>query len=496
MLEITLGPIRFAVQHRVRSGPTLRVHEAETGRERLRFDCFEVDAHLHVDPAGANRVESIPQRQDAIDWTLAEARRDLADWLRRAGFELAEALDARSLEHALTRVEEAMRHPPLDLDSVDPDTLRCRTGEKWQVYADDIIPAWVADMDFPVAEPIRRRLRRALEVSDLGYPLHPRPTGIPELFVERMERRFGWLPDVRRLELLSDVVQGIYVALEAYSERGQGVVVQTPIYPPFLQAVREMGRALVENRLVAGKDGYEIDFDALRTDVERDTRILLLSHPHNPTGRVFRREELAALAEIVLERDLIVVSDEIHADLVFPGQRHIPFASLGPEVEARTVTLTSATKAFSIAGLRLGVGAFGSADLRKRFLEVPRHIRGGLGGFGIEATRAAWSHGQPWLDAVLQYLEGNRDLVTRFVRERLPGVVHHPPEATYLAWLDCRALRLELSPYDFFLERAKVALSDGRHFGAAGEGFVRLNFATPRALLDEIFERLARAVAT
>jgi cystathionine beta-lyase len=493
MEEIRLGALRLVVEHRVPSGPTLRVRDAD-GRERLRFDCFEPGAHFHLDPEGADAITPIPVGRDSIDWVLEELGRDLAGWLARGGIPAATALDPAAVRGALGRAERVMRHPPLDLDALAVERLRARTGEKWRVYPDDVLALWVADMDYPVAEPIRRRLHRAVELSDLGYPMHPRPTGLPELFAERAERRLHWKVDPKRVELLTDVVQGMYVAIEAWSERGQGAVVQTPIYPPFLGAVRNTGRALVENRLVQGPAGYEIDFDRLSAGLSRDTRLLLLCNPHNPTGRVFQRDELERLAEIALAHDLVVVADELHGELTYPGHGFVPLATLGPEVEARTFTLTAASKAFNIAGMRCAVGVFGSEELRKRFLEVPRHLRGGLGGLGIEATRAAWLHGDPWLDQVLAHLAANRERVARFVAERLPGVVHHPPRATYFAWLDCRALRLEPSPHAFFLERAKVGLSDGRTFGEAGEGFVRLNFATSRPILDEALERMARAV--
>jgi cystathionine beta-lyase len=492
MEEIPLGRLRLEVEHRAPAGPTLRVRDAG-GRERLRFDCFEPGAHFHVDPEGGDAVTPIPVRGDSIDWVLDELGRDFAGWLARAGV-TGDAPDPAALHSALGRAERAMRHPPLDLDALDLERLRARTGEKWRVYPDDVLPLWVADMDFPVAEPIRRRLHRAVELSDLGYPMHPRPTGLPELFAERAARRLAWRVDPQRVELLTDVVQGMYVALEAWSERGQGAVVQTPIYPPFLGAVRNTGRRLVENRLALGPGGYEIDFDALRAALTPDTRLLLLCNPHNPTGRVFQRGELERLAELVLAHDLVVVADELHGELTYPGHGFVPFATLGPELEARTFTLSAASKAFNIAGMRCAVGVFGSEALRKRFLEVPRHLRGGLGGLGIEATRAAWLHGDPWLEKVLARLAANRERVARFVAERLPGVVHHPPRATYFAWLDCRALGLEPSPFEFFLERAKVGLSDGRTFGAAGEGFVRLNFATSRPILDEALERMARAL--
>jgi cystathionine beta-lyase len=189
-----------------------------------------------------------------------------------------------------------------------------------------------------------------------------------------------------------------------------------------------------------------------------------------------------------------VISDEIHMDLVYPGRTHLPFATLGPEVDARTITLTSASKTWNIAGLRCAVAAFGSDALKRRFLSVPRHLRGGIGTLGLLATEVAWRHGDPWAARALAYLDGNRRFIADFLRERLPAVRYTPPEATYLAWLDCRALALSAAPQRFFLERAGVALSDGAVFGPAGEGFARLNFATSRAILSEILERMAKAV--
>jgi cystathionine beta-lyase len=349
-------------------------------------------------------------------------------------------------------------------------------------------------MDFRVATPIQRLIQRSLDLGDLGYPLHPRPTRLPALFAQRAEERFGWSVEPRQVELITDVVQGLYVALQQFTEEGEGAVVQTPIYPPFLAAVREMRRTLVENPLVAGDDGYSVDLDGLRGVVDERTRIILLCNPHNPSGRAFRRDELEGIAEVALARDLVVVSDEIHADLVFPGSRHIPFASLSPESEARTITLTSASKPFNIAGLRCALAIFGSAELRKRFLGFARHLRGGLGSFGIAATDVAWRHSQPWLDQVLAHLEANRKLVAEFTATELPGIRHFRPEATYLAWLDCREIDLEPCPYEFFLSRAKVALSDGAAFGSPGRGYLRLNFATSRQILREALERMAKAL--
>src|SRR5690554_6162194 len=214
-----------------------------------------------------------------------------------------------------------------DLDGLELARLRRRRSEKWGTYAPDVLPAWVAEMDYPLAEPIRRVLEDALAYDDLGYPVNPRPQDLPTVFAARMAERFGWRIDPQRVDVLTDVVQGIYVAIDRFSAPGEGVVVQTPVYPPFLHAVRDLGRRMVENPLVRGAGRDELDLDGLRAALDPATRILLLCNPQNPTGRVFERRELEALAEIALRHDLVVVSDEIHADLGHQGLQH-PVAAL------------------------------------------------------------------------------------------------------------------------------------------------------------------------
>ncbi len=379
---------------------------------------------------------------------------------------------------------------------LDIESLRRRTGEKWKSYPEDVLPVWVADMDFPLAEPLQELLRHTLEHSDTGYPMSVTRDGLPRIFAERAAECWGWQVSPNRIELITDVVQGLYVALHVLTEPGEAAVIQTPIYPPFLSCVEQVGRRMIVNELRRGDARYEIDFDALRAAIDDGTRMLMLCNPHNPTGRVFTRVELEGLAEVALERDQIIVSDEIHADLVLTGREHLPIASLGPEVEARTITLTSATKAFNIAGLRCALAAFGSADLQRGFNALPRYIRGGLGSLGLAATEIAWTRCQDWLDEVIATLEENRSLVTELVSRLLPGVRHLPSEGTYLAWLDCRDLELPDGPYRFFLEHGRVALSDGARFGPGGDGFVRLNFATSREIVTEAVERMAKAIQT
>jgi cystathionine beta-lyase len=382
------------------------------------------------------------------------------------------------------------------LDVTLDELRRQRQGVKWTLYGPDAIPSWVADMDFPVAEPIKRAIADYLERDDLGYPPLDQFLRLRETFAARMSERYGWEPDPRGVRAVDDLIQPMFSTVATFSEPGEGVVLQTPLYYPFFDVVEELARRRVENRLVAWGGRFEMDLDGLRTVVDAETRILMLCNPHNPTGRVFERSELEGVAEVALRHDLVVVADEVHADLVFAPHRHVPFASLGPEIAERTITLTSATKAFNIAGVKCALVHFGSKALSDRHAERfhPR-VLGGPGVLGVAATLAAWREGDEWLAAVTRQLDENRHRIAHFLAERLPGVVYHQPEASYLAWLDCSALELPERPYDFFLAEAGVALHDGRKFSAIADHFVRLNYATSPAVLDEVLERMAAAAA-
>jgi cystathionine beta-lyase len=380
------------------------------------------------------------------------------------------------------------------IDSLRPEELWRSSRIKWNLHGDGVLPAWVADMDFPVAPAVQDALHDLVERSDLGYHHVPLSPQLRRALVTRMAERFDWAVEPRRIAPLVNVIQGLDAAVLLYTEPGDGVIVQTPIYPPFLACVEGTGRRLVENPLLPGRERYEIDFDRLRADIDGRTRLLMLCNPHNPTGRVFTRAELLELGEIALEHDLIVVADEIHADLALSGHTHLPFANLSPDLRERTVTLTSASKAFNLAGVPCAFAIFGSDRLQKPFRDQPPHLLGHCGILDDAATTAAWTHGQPWLDAVLAYLLENRTAVMDFLSRELAAIQVLPPEATYLAWLDCRALGLPKEPVFFFREEAKVALSPGPDFGTPGQGFVRLNFATSSAILAQILERMAEAV--
>jgi cystathionine beta-lyase len=389
-----------------------------------------------------------------------------------------------------------MQTTPTTLVQFSADQLRARSGRKWHEYAADVLPAWVAETDFAVPEPIREALRRVTDEASYGYEVSSLYPNLAAAFAEYMQRRFGWRPVGDRVVPVADLVQALFTAVAAFTEPGQGVVLQTPIYPPFQNAVRETGRRLAWNPLVDNGSTFEVDAAQLAEVFGDKAPLLLLCNPHNPTGRVLELKELEAIAKLAVERDLVVVADEVHADLVYSGHTHIPFASLSPEVAALTVTITSATKAYNIPGLRCGVMHFGSNALRERFRAVfPDRMLGVVNRFGIEATLIAWRECGTWLDEVMSVLDVNRSRLSEFFSSELPAVRWYPPQATYLAWLDCRELGLgDEPPQQFFLDRSRVALSDGVDFGPGGEGRVRLNFGTSPTILEDILARIAKAV--
>ncbi|MFI4996924.1 MAG: MalY/PatB family protein [Hyphomicrobiales bacterium] len=375
--------------------------------------------------------------------------------------------------------------------------LRSRRNAKWNAYGKDIIPAFVAEMDFLVADPIQDAILRSVDKRDYGYPQHngaKAEQAVAEAFVARMQARFGWKTDASEVQVIADLVQGTFAPILAFSEPGDGVILQVPSYPPFREAITSTKRELISLTMRDDGTRHVFDLSELEGRIDARTRILILCNPQNPTGRVFEPQELSALAKLAIAHDLIVISDEIHSDLVFNGRRHIPFASLGEEVAARTVTITSATKSFNIPGLRCGVMHFGTADLRRRFAQrIPSRLLGGCNGLGIDATVAAWTQSDAWLEAVSSHLAVARDRVVATIRSELPGVSCRSPEATYLAWIDFGALGLNGTAFQFFHDQARIALSPGENFHPACPQFARLNFATSMPILDQILERLVSA---
>jgi cystathionine beta-lyase len=376
-----------------------------------------------------------------------------------------------------------------DLDHV-PERRPTDSG-KWNKFEADVLPMWVADMDFPVAEPIQQALRRRVEHGVFGYPvyLHPEPGEVTELqqvVMERMQHLYNWHVQPDEIIPLTGVIVGLNLTCHALATPGGGVLIQTPVYPPFFHTAENAGMQLQEASLCRMPDGhYEVDWEAFEAAFTEQTRVFILCNPHNPVGRVFRKDELQRMAQICLRHGVTICSDEIHCDLVFSGHRHLPIAVLDEEIARHTVTLMSPTKTYNIAGLQCSFAIVQNRELRERLLQSMRGLVMWVNLMGMTAAMAAYRDGQEWLDQVLAYLEDNRDYLADYLATQLPQLKMVKPEGTYLAWIDCRAAGLSGTACEYFIDHARVGFNDGATFGKGGEGFVRLNFACTRTLLTQ-----------
>lgn len=379
------------------------------------------------------------------------------------------------------------------VDRTDTESLKWVYPRK-VLKVEDAIPMWVADMDFEAPPAVVEAIRRRAAHGVYGYPLIP--PSFWQAAIGWLKRRHGW--DVRKdwMAKSPGIVPALNYAVRAFTKPGDGVIIQTPVYFPFYHAVENNGRRLVRNPLRFDGRRYTMDLGDLERKLDDGGRMLILCSPHNPVGRVWTQEELEGLGRIAIERDLLVVSDEIHADLVYGGHRHHVFAALSPELAERTVTCIAPSKTFNIPGLSTAVVIASNPKLREAFKDETERAGFELGQvFGIVGFEAAYAHGEDWLDELLPYLEANVDLMEKFLAEQISGIRLIRPEGTYLALLDCRGLGLEPAALnDFFLKKARVYFSDGAMFGEEAAGFVRINFGCPRALLVEALERIERAV--
>ena len=367
---------------------------------------------------------------------------------------------------------------------------------KWNIFGPDVLPMWVADMDFRVADPIVRALHERVEHGIFGYQMSS--AELSNILVDRLETRHHLHAAPDNLVYLPNVVTGLNVAASIVGERGDGILMLAPLYPPFLSVVAAQGRVLNDVLLAQTRENglmrYEIDFDALEAAVTPQTKLFLFCNPHNPVGRVYTRDELERVAEFCIRHDLILCSDEIHCDLVYAPNTHISIASLSPEIASRTITLLAPSKAFNLPSLGCAVAVITDKGLRKRF-EMQAMLTGEHPYvMGVVGATAAYRDGQPWLDELLPYLQSNRDAMVEYVGQHLPDVATTCPEGTYLGWLDFRLLKLTGSPFQYFLDRAKVAFSDGAIFGKGGEGYIRVNFGCQRSTLLEALERVCGAI--
>jgi len=371
---------------------------------------------------------------------------------------------------------------------------RCGTDSvKWCQYPEGALPLWVADMDFRSPEPVIQALRERIDHGVFGYGVEP--PELREVITERLKRLYDWEVYPEALVFLPGVVPGFNLACQALARPGDGILVQTPAYPPILWAPENAQCTRQEAALSQDSEGrFVINLQEFEAAISERTRVFIFCNPHNPVGRVFTVDELQAMAEICRRHNVIICSDEIHCDFVYPGHKHVPIATLDEEVGQRLITLMAPSKTYNIAGLHFAVAIITNEELRERFCASRKGTMSHPDVLGYVAALAAYREGQPWLGQVLRYLEGNRDFVSAYVRDLLAGVSLSPPEGTYLAWLDCRQAGIPGNAHQFFLETAGVALNDGRDYGDVGGGFLRLNFGCPRATLEEALARMERAL--
>ncbi|MFC4536960.1 MalY/PatB family protein [Sphaerisporangium dianthi] len=376
------------------------------------------------------------------------------------------------------------------LSAYSLDELRGRHSAKWREYPPEVLPVWVAEMDTPLAEPIAAALAAAIARGDTGYAV---ACGLPEAFAGFAARRFGWHTDPAAMRLVPDVMAGILEVLHLVTEPGDRVVVNTPAYPPYFYWLPRIGRQVVQSPLALGPDGYRLDLSALERDFAAGAAAFLLCNPHNPTGLVLTEEDLLAVAALADRYGVRVVSDEIHAPLVYAGARHVPFPSLDAPAAARSIAIVSASKAWNLAGLKAALAVPGP-EARRDLARIDAEVSESSGMFGVIASEAAFTAGEPWLEALMAGLAANRALLGDLLAERLPGAGYQPPQATYLAWLDLRALGLGDDPAEWFLRRGAVALYSGLKFGAPGRGFARFNFGTSAELVADAVGRMAASL--
>lgn len=381
-----------------------------------------------------------------------------------------------------------MDHP---FDAVTLAELRTRRSAKWSHYPADVLPAWVAEMDFPLAAPIARALHDAVDRHDVGYAY---PGDLGAVFAGWAASTAGWTVDPADVRVAADVMTALAELIRLATAPGDAIVIDPPVYPPFASTVRGYGRRLIEVPLATEGGRPCLDLDGLARAYAGGARMHLLCSPQNPTGIVHARASLAALAELADHHGVIVIADEIHAPLTLPGATHVPFLTVSDAAARRGVALVSASKAWNLAGLKTALVVASSPEARAVAGRLGPELAWHSGHLGVIAARAAYLEGEPWLQQTRAILDRNRALLGALLADALPAIRYRPPEAGYLAWLDCRELGLDRDPYAVFLDRGRVALSPGPGFGPGGAGHARLNIATTRALLEEAVARMARAV--
>jgi cystathionine beta-lyase len=361
--------------------------------------------------------------------------------------------------------------------------------------AKDIIPMWVADMDFNTPDFILDSLQTRLNHQIYGYSLRP-----PEYFlsiVDWLKVRHKWRVEKEWISFCPGIVPALNFCTLAFTQPGDNIIVQPPVYFPFFSAVEAHGRKLIYNKLSESDGKWTMDYNSLISSIDGNTKMIIISNPHNPVGRVWTSDELNQLADICLKNNILILSDEIHCDLILPGFTHTPVASLSEKIAGNTITCIAPSKTFNLAGLSTSSVIISNPALRKSFNRIVDNLHVGGGNiFGTTASIAAYSHGHHWLDALVEYIDYNIDFVEDYCNRMIPEIVPVSPEATYMIWLDCRKFGMtgkELQ--NFFVRSAGVGMNEGSTFGPGGEGFMRMNLATTHQTVRKAMEQIEKAVA-
>lgn len=380
--------------------------------------------------------------------------------------------------------------------NIIPDRRKISNITKWTWYEKDVLPMWVADMDFPAPKPILDSLDKLLKHGVLGYELPGKV--LYETVAQRMNDLYSWKVSPEAVTAITGVVSGLNIVAKVFCTDKKGVAVQTPVYNEFHEIKNNIGIPQIDiplrKKIKGNIISYEIDWLTFEKQVKK-AKIFLLCNPHNPLGIIFSRRELTRIAEICIKHKVLIVSDEIHSELLLDKNKFTPIAKISKEIEKNTITLIAPSKTFNVPGLFCAFAIIPNKELHDRFQKEVQRLRLHVGSTGLHAARTAFS-GQcdSWLKELNRYLTANRDFLVEYVTENMPNVKTTIPDATYLGWLDFTETGIE-NPFEFFKDKAKVALSDGKIFGKGGEGHVRINFGTSRAILKEGLEKMSKAMA-
>lgn len=360
---------------------------------------------------------------------------------------------------------------------------------------ENILPMWVADMDFLSPPEITKALKERVEHGIFGYvvPDEEYYTSI----INWLEKRHNWMIEKETISFVPGVVKGIAFAIDEFTDVNDRIIIQPPVYPPFKSTTESLDRVIVNNSLIFEDGQYKMDFDNLRELAKTDCKMLVLCNPHNPAGRVWSKEELQELAEICFDNDILVISDEIHSDLALPGFKHTPFAIVSDKSAENNITLMAPSKTFNIAGIVSSFAVVENRELRSRYFNYLNARQLGQGTiFGYLASQYAYAHGEEWLNQAIEYIQKNIDFVDKYLQENIPQIKAVMPEASFLIWLDCRELNLTQKELEnLFVHKAKLGLNSGKMFGEEGEGFMRLNIGCPLSTIEKALDNLKKAVA-